>query len=146
MFCCGISVSTNSAVICLTSLLFNKTVNRFNSIIERNFSFFKLYYIVQKISLFESRVAFLLFTLYIYIYSYIVVIIFHLCMFFDDIFICTSILTQIMKLIDVSNVHHSFQDTENDYNLESYMAYIGLRQVSLIRKRQVLLTMVKSKQ
>ena len=40
-------------------------------------------------------------------------------------FIFTNILTQIIKYINVLNVHHSF--SKNDYNLESFMAYIGLR-------------------
>ena len=46
MFCPGISLSTNSAVIGLTSLLFNKAVNGFNSIIDfKNASFaFILFY------------------------------------------------------------------------------------------------------
>ena len=40
MFSCGISLSTNSAVIGFTSLLFNRTVNGVNSIIEKNVAFF----------------------------------------------------------------------------------------------------------
>ena len=68
MFCREISLSTNSVVIGLTSLLSNKAVNGFNGIIEKNPSFagkfIKLYYIVYKISLFESRVAIFLFTLH----------------------------------------------------------------------------------
>ena len=39
MFCCKISLSTNSAVIGLASLLFNKAVNGFNSIIEKKMIF-----------------------------------------------------------------------------------------------------------
>ena len=52
MFCCKISLSTNSAAIGFTPLLSNKTVNGFNSIIENTNSvtfaviFIKLSYIV----------------------------------------------------------------------------------------------------
>ena len=73
MFCWGISLSTNTTVIGLTSLLFNKTVNGFNNIVKKTapsfaVKFIKLYYIVQKKSLFESRIVFFLFTLYMLVY------------------------------------------------------------------------------
>ena len=54
MFCCGISLSTISAVIGFTSLLFNKTVDGFNSIIEKELLFLLPLNLLNYIKLFSG--------------------------------------------------------------------------------------------